>query len=226
MPVKKHLGFKKTQAKIAKKQGISKKASGAILASAARKASPAAVKKNPALLNVKRGVKKFVDGGKNNIPSDTNKRFVLNGPILEPSKQSPETMQKSRPVQTKELPKKLGFRKGGKATYSSKTTYLPFAGKNYPTKKSFKATKSGKLISYTKSEVPYVDDSKVNSTKGYTKTSIDTTGYSKGKKSFPANQTKYNPFNSKGVANDLYPASTRSFDVPRNKVEKTIKEMK
>lgn len=62
-----HLGFKETQAKIAKKQGISMEAAGAILASSARKASPAAVKKNPALLNVKRGkVKKYADGGKTN----------------------------------------------------------------------------------------------------------------------------------------------------------------
>ena len=60
-----HLGFKEAQAKIAKKQGVSMKAAGAILASSARKASPAAVKKNPALLNVKRGkVKKYGDGGK------------------------------------------------------------------------------------------------------------------------------------------------------------------
>ena len=58
-PTKKlHLGFKETQAKIAKKQGVSMKAAGAILADSARKASPAAVKKNPALLNVKRGKKK------------------------------------------------------------------------------------------------------------------------------------------------------------------------
>lgn len=53
-----HLGFKEAQAKIAKKQGISMEAAGAILASSARKASPAAVKKNPALLNVKRGKKR------------------------------------------------------------------------------------------------------------------------------------------------------------------------
>lgn len=62
MSVKKHLGFKKTQAKIAKKQGISKASAGAILASSARKASPAAVKKNPALKNVP-GVKKYSIGG-------------------------------------------------------------------------------------------------------------------------------------------------------------------
>jgi hypothetical protein len=53
-----HLGFKETQAKIAKKQGISMEAAGAILANSARKAGPQAVKKNPALLNVKRGKKK------------------------------------------------------------------------------------------------------------------------------------------------------------------------
>lgn len=109
-----HLGFKETQAKIAKKQGISMEAAGAILANSARKAGPQAVKKNPALLNVKRGTKKFGDGGKNNTSSDTNKRFVFSGTALEPSKQSPETMQKSRPVKTKESPQKLGFRKGGK----------------------------------------------------------------------------------------------------------------
>lgn len=59
-----HLGFKEAQAKIAKKQGVSMKAAGAILASSARKASPAAVKKNPALLNVKRGKSKMRNGGK------------------------------------------------------------------------------------------------------------------------------------------------------------------
>lgn len=41
------------QSKIAKKQGISKESSGAILASAARKAIPAAKKANPKLKNVK-----------------------------------------------------------------------------------------------------------------------------------------------------------------------------
>jgi hypothetical protein len=65
-----HLGFKETQAKIAKKQGISKKAAGAILASSARKASPKAVKKNPALLNVKRSkAKKYEDGGISTVKS-------------------------------------------------------------------------------------------------------------------------------------------------------------
>ncbi len=46
-------GFKANQAKIAKKQGISKKSAGAILASSARKASPAAKRRNPNLLKVK-----------------------------------------------------------------------------------------------------------------------------------------------------------------------------
>ena len=53
-----HLGFKETQAKIAKKQGISMEAAGAILASSARKASPKAKAKNPALKNVKMPKKK------------------------------------------------------------------------------------------------------------------------------------------------------------------------
>jgi len=53
MASKKHPGFKKVQSKIAKKQGISKKAAGAILASATRKASSAAKAKNPKLKKVK-----------------------------------------------------------------------------------------------------------------------------------------------------------------------------
>lgn len=50
---KAHPGFKSAQASIAKKEGVSKKAAGAILASATRKASPAAKKKNPYLKKVK-----------------------------------------------------------------------------------------------------------------------------------------------------------------------------
>lgn len=49
----KHPGFKKVQSSIAKKQGISKEAAGAILASSTRKASPAAKKANPRLKRVK-----------------------------------------------------------------------------------------------------------------------------------------------------------------------------
>lgn len=50
---KKHLGFAEVAASIAKKEGVSKKAAGAILASATRKASPAAKKANPNLKAVK-----------------------------------------------------------------------------------------------------------------------------------------------------------------------------
>lgn len=50
---KKHPGFKKAQAEIAKKQDISKERAGAILAAGARKASPAAKKANPNLKKVK-----------------------------------------------------------------------------------------------------------------------------------------------------------------------------
>lgn len=49
----KHPGFKKVQADIAKKQGISKERAGAILAAGARKASPQAKKENPNLKKVK-----------------------------------------------------------------------------------------------------------------------------------------------------------------------------
>lgn len=49
----KHPGFAKAQASIAKKEGVSKKAAGAILASASRNASKSAKKKNPRLNKVK-----------------------------------------------------------------------------------------------------------------------------------------------------------------------------
>lgn len=55
---KKHPGFKSVQKKIAAKQGISMEGAGAILASAARKASPAAKRKNPMLSHVKGKSKK------------------------------------------------------------------------------------------------------------------------------------------------------------------------
>ena len=54
---KKHPGFKSVQTGIAKRMNISIKRAGAILASAARKASKAAIKKNPRLKRV-RGVRK------------------------------------------------------------------------------------------------------------------------------------------------------------------------
>jgi hypothetical protein len=55
---KAHRGFKAVQKSIAKKQGVSMKAAGAILASSARKASPAAVKANPRLKKISGVVKK------------------------------------------------------------------------------------------------------------------------------------------------------------------------
>jgi len=53
---KAHPGFKAVAKKIAAKQGVSTERAGAILAAGARKASPAAVKANPALKKVS-GVK-------------------------------------------------------------------------------------------------------------------------------------------------------------------------
>ena len=50
---KAHPGFKAVQNEIAKKEGVSKEAAGAILASSSRKASPAAKKENPNLKKVK-----------------------------------------------------------------------------------------------------------------------------------------------------------------------------
>jgi hypothetical protein len=52
MASKAHPGFKAVQAKIAKKQGVSKQAAGAILASATRKASASAKRANPRLKRV------------------------------------------------------------------------------------------------------------------------------------------------------------------------------
>lgn len=49
----KHPGFKSVQNKIARKQGVSKKAAGAILAASSRNASKAAKKRNPRLKRVK-----------------------------------------------------------------------------------------------------------------------------------------------------------------------------
>lgn len=53
MAAKKHPGFKAVQKKIARKQGVSMERAGAILASGARKASPAAKRANPRLKRVK-----------------------------------------------------------------------------------------------------------------------------------------------------------------------------
>jgi len=55
---KAHPGFKKVQASIARKQGISKERAGAILAASARKASAKAKKANPRLKRVKGKAKK------------------------------------------------------------------------------------------------------------------------------------------------------------------------
>jgi len=53
MATSKHMGFKAVQAQVARKEGVSKKAAGAIVAAAARKASPAAKRSNPHLKKVK-----------------------------------------------------------------------------------------------------------------------------------------------------------------------------
>lgn len=58
MAKKKVRGFKKNAAAIARRQGISTKRAGAILAAGARKASPAAKRRNPRLLRVKGTPKK------------------------------------------------------------------------------------------------------------------------------------------------------------------------
>lgn len=55
MKTKKGIGFKAAQKAIAAKQGIGMERAGAILASGARKASPAAKAKNP---NLKKVLKK------------------------------------------------------------------------------------------------------------------------------------------------------------------------
>ena len=52
---KAHPGFKAVQGKIAGRMGVSQERAGAILASATRKASPAAKRANPRLKRVKGG---------------------------------------------------------------------------------------------------------------------------------------------------------------------------
>ena len=49
----KHPGFKAVQRSIARRQGVSKRAAGAILASSSRRASPAAKRANPRLKRVR-----------------------------------------------------------------------------------------------------------------------------------------------------------------------------
>ncbi len=49
----KHVGFKSAQRSIARKQGVSMKSAGAILASATRNASASAKRANPRLKRVK-----------------------------------------------------------------------------------------------------------------------------------------------------------------------------
>lgn len=51
--MKKHPGFKAVAAKISSREGLSKKAASAILASSTRKASKSAKKANPRLRRVK-----------------------------------------------------------------------------------------------------------------------------------------------------------------------------
>lgn len=50
---KRHPGFKKVQGSIARKEGVSKKAAGAILAAATRRASKSAKRSNPRLKRVR-----------------------------------------------------------------------------------------------------------------------------------------------------------------------------
>ena len=52
---KAHPGFKAVQSQIAKRQGVSSKRAGAILAAGTRRAGPAARKANPRLNKVKGG---------------------------------------------------------------------------------------------------------------------------------------------------------------------------
>lgn len=55
---KAHPGFARVASRIARKQGISKKRAGAILAASSRRASPAAKRRNPRLKRVKGATKR------------------------------------------------------------------------------------------------------------------------------------------------------------------------
>lgn len=61
--MKKNTGFKDVQRSIARKEGVSQRAAGAILASSSRNASPAAKKANPSLNKVKMPKKPSIKRG-------------------------------------------------------------------------------------------------------------------------------------------------------------------
>ena len=119
-------------------------------------------------------------------------------------------------------PVKKSDNSGTKAS-SYKSTEEKLGNDTYRMNKAFRATKSGKLISEATQDYP---------TRGggmlfdKTTTVMDTTGYSKGKKSFPAKRTNYSPFDTDYLTGEQREVKTQTFDVPRNKVKKTIKEMK
>ena len=68
------MSFKKVQAKIAKKSGVSKKAAGAILASASRNASASAKKKNPKLKKVTGTAKTKKTGSRSALSQSVTRR--------------------------------------------------------------------------------------------------------------------------------------------------------
>lgn len=79
--MKKHPGFKAVQASIAKKEGVSPKAAGAILASKTRKASPAAKKANPRLNKVKgMDAEDRLDGGRDEATENKKKVTRIKNP--------------------------------------------------------------------------------------------------------------------------------------------------
>jgi hypothetical protein len=134
--------------------------------------------------------------------------------------------------------KKMQDGGANKSTYSSKFqvgTDKDYAGNDQYSdsySKAYKTTPKGKVISRSSAskKATTVGGSATTSYPEST-TVLDTTGYSKGKQSFPAKKSTYNAgeinYDTFGEPGARVGRSTYSeWDVPRSQVKKTIAEMK
>ena len=129
---------------------------------------------------------------------------------------------------SKPLPK---AQNGGKATYSSKYQSSNDLSSSYS--KAYKTTKDGKVISRSSAAYPARRISgELTTSYPESTTVLDTSGYSKGKKSFPAKKTTYNiaeanyDFNPNDPNSKVGRTTYSEWNVPRSQVKKTITEMK
>lgn len=125
-------------------------------------------------------------------------------------------------------------KKGSLKTYSEKTNIgsKNDRGANTITK-AYKAKSDGKIISKSSESLRATTIGGDNVTSYPKKTTVlDTTGYSKGKKSFPAKRSTYNiaernyDFDPNDPKSRIGRSTYSEWKVPRNQVKKTITEMK